>query len=297
LGPAQRFLGLEIGRSSTGITLSQSAYIHSVIRRFNLENAKETASPMDANVDLDNPLCDDKQVSDKTLYQSMIGSLMYAALGTRPDIAFCVTVLSKYNANPLQMHLTAAKLALRYFKKTSKHGLPFSSIVQEQDASLVGFTDSDWAGSTGSRKSIGGYVFQANKGSIAWQAKSQTVVALSTLEAKYISCSDATREAIWLRRLQGEIEQSLIPTPTPTPINCDNQGAMKLITTGVLKAKTKHIDINLYHARDEQEKGHVKFDYIASEDNPADLLTKALQAPRHQALTSKLGLHETVDAT
>jgi transposase InsO family protein len=297
LGQVQRFLGLEIGRSSAGITLSQSTYIHSIIRRFDLENAKETASPMDANVDLDNPLCNDKQVSDTTLYQSMVGSLMYAALGTRPDIAFCVTVLSKYNVNPLQMHLTAAKRALRYLKKTSKYGLHFPSIEQH-NTSIVGFTDSDWAGSTGSRKSIGGYVFQMNEGSISWQAKSQTVVALSTLEAEYIACSDATREAIWLRRLQAEIDRLGDPTKsTPTPISCDNQGALKLIATGVLKAKTKHIDIKFHHARDEQEKGHVKFDYIASEDNIADLLTKGLPTPRHQMLTSKLGLYEVEDTT
>jgi hypothetical protein len=76
------------------------------------------------------------------------------------------------------------------------------------------------------------------------------------------------------------------------PINCDNQGALKLIATGVLKAKTKHIVIKFHHAKDEQEKGNVKFDYIASEDNVADLLTKALPVARHQALTESLGLHE-----
>jgi hypothetical protein len=78
-------------------------------------------------------------------------------------------------------------------------------------------------------------------------------------------------------------------------IHCDNQGALKLIATGVLKAKTKHIDIKFHDARDEQEKGHVKFDYIASEDNVADLLTKALPVPQHQMLTEKLGLHDIMD--
>jgi hypothetical protein len=77
------------------------------------------------------------------------------------------------------------------------------------------------------------------------------------------------------------------------PISCDNQGALKLIDTGILKSKTKHIDIKFHHARDEQEKGHVRFNYVASEDNPADLLTKALPIARHQMLTEKFGLHET----
>jgi hypothetical protein len=234
----------------------------------------------------------------------MVGSLMYAALGTRPDIAFCVTILSKYNANPLQMHLTAAKRALRYLKRTSRYALHFPSVnspsvdfpsVEHPETSLIGFTDSDWAGSTANRKSIGGHIFQAkDKASVSWQAKSQSVVALSTLEAEYIACSDATREALWLRRLLGEIERSSVDQTVP--ISCDNQGALKLIDTGILKSKTKHIDIKFHHARDETEKGHVKFEYIASEDNPADLLTKALPIARHQMLTEKFGLREAMES-
>jgi hypothetical protein len=298
LGEARKFLGLEIGYTANGITLGQEEYINTIVRRFQLQDARDAVSPMDPHVDLDNPNCEDKQIKDQTLYQSMVGSLMYAALGTRPDISFCVAVLSKYSAQPLQMHFTAAKRALRYLKKTSKYVLHFPStngpIYGDQ---IHGFTDSDWAGSTKTRKSVGGYVFQAcdEASPISWQAKSQTVVALSTLEAEYIACSNATREALWLKRLVNDVlsaENPSEPLLSTVPIKCDNQGALNLINTGVIKAKTKHIDVKFHHTHDEQEKGNVKFDYIPSRENIADLFTKPLPTTHHSELTRKCGLYE-----
>jgi hypothetical protein len=290
LGEAPKFLGLEIGRTADGITLGQEDYINTIVRRFQLQNARDAVSPMDPHVDLDNPNCEDKQIKDQTLYQSMVGSLMYAALGTRPDISFCVAVLSKYSAQPLQMHFTAAKRALRYLKKTSKYVLHFPS----SNGTIHGFTDSDWAGSMKTRKSVGGYVFQAcNEASpISWQAKSQTVVALSTLEAEYIACSNATREALWLKRLVNDVlSVAKSPPVTTIPIGCDNQGALNLIDTGVVKAKTKHIDVKFHHTHDEQEKGNVKFTYVPSRENVADLFTKPLPTTHHRELTRMCGLY------
>ena len=123
---------------------------------------------------------------------------MFAALGTRPDIAFSVTALSRYNVLPIQMHLTAAKRVLRYLVATKTRGLFYPSEGPGHLHGLHGYTDSDWAGRSSTRKSVGGYIF-IDGGPISWQAKSQSVVTLSTLEAEYIAASDATREAIWLR--------------------------------------------------------------------------------------------------
>jgi hypothetical protein len=164
------------------------------------------------------------------------------------------------------------------------------------NGTIHGFTDSDWAGSTKTRKSIGGYVFQAcdEASPISWQAKSQTVVALSTLEAEYIACSNATREALWLKRLVNDAlsaEKPPGPFLSTVPIKCDNQGALNLINTGVIKAKTKHIDVKFHHTHDEQEKGNVKFDYIPSRENVADLFTKPLPTTHHRELTRMCGLY------
>jgi len=116
---------------------------------------------------------------------------------------------------------------------------------------------------------------------IHWQAKSQSVVALSTLEVEYIACSHATRESLWLKRMMKEAATGMEVRIVDglVPIGCDNQGAIKLITSGVIRQKSKHINVKYHHVHDEQMKGAVKFQYVTSESNPADLLTKPLAVP------------------
>ena len=158
------------------------------------------------------------------------------------------------------------------------------------------------AGNLTTRKSVGGCVFGlghtgANEelvmsGPIHWQAKSQSIVVLSTLEAEYLACSHATRESLWLRRMMKEAARGMAVkiVDGPVPIGCDNQGAIKLITSGVVRQKSKHIDVKYHHVHDEQMKGAVKFQYVTSESNPADLLTKPLAVPRHEQLLELTGL-------
>jgi hypothetical protein len=287
LGEARRFLGLEITKTDKGYSLGQQDYINSLVKRFGIENAKPAYSPMDPDVRLENEYCEDKPVDTKR-YLSLVGSLMYAALGTRPDISYAVMVLSRYNVAPLAMHYTAAIRVLRYLKTTIHLKLHYERSNGHHE--LNGYTDADWAGCRQTRKSVGGCIFYGNtKGAIAWQAKSQSVVALSTLEAEYIAASDATREAIWLRRLVSDV-QPLQGSNKTVDIACDNQGALSLINTGVVKAKTKHIDIKFHHVHSEQSNKTVKFYYVESAKNAADLLTKPLSTAKHQELTRMTGL-------
>jgi hypothetical protein len=145
---------------------------------------------------------------------------MYAALGSRPDISFAVSSLSRYNSAPLATHLIAATRVLRYLKSTSGFRLHFPYC----NKGLQGFTDSDLAGFHSTRKSVSGSIFQINNGTISWQSKSQIVVALSTLEAEFIACSDGTREALWLSRLEADMLN--LPAARKVPMACDNQGAI-----------------------------------------------------------------------
>jgi len=286
LGAAKRFLGIEIERTKDGgFSICQRGYINTIIRRFGLMDAKPAKSPLDPQTDLANTHCEDKPANRKE-YLSMVGSLMYAALGSRPDIAFSVTALSRYNVQPLEMHATAAKRVLRYLKTTAGFRIHYRRLPNP--ITIVGYTDSDWAGNLTTRKSVGGCVFGLGNvnvnnelvisGLIHWQAKSQSVVALSTLEAEYIACSHATRKSLWLRRMMKEAAEGMAVkiVDGPVPIGCDNQGAIKLITLGVVRQKSKHIDVKYHHVHDEQMKGAVKFQYVTSESNPADLLTKPL---------------------
>ena len=155
LGIARRFLGINIEINERGISLYQGRYIDAILQRFRMEAAHDAKSPMDPNICLDNTNCKDK-TANKDLYLSIVGSLIYAALATRPNISFCVTTLSRYNHAPLQMHLTAAKRVLRYLKHTCSLQLHYS---RESAGSLMGFTDSDWVGRIADRKSVGGCIF------------------------------------------------------------------------------------------------------------------------------------------
>jgi hypothetical protein len=293
LGRASRFLGLEIEYLPDGsIALSQKGYIKTVLQRFSLMDCTPVFSPMDPNVDLENVICSDSKASpsDRLRYLSMVGSLMYAAIGTRPDIAYSVTALSRYNQSPLNMHLTAARRVLRYLK-----GSINLSIIYRRDNDLRSdqvriYSDSDWAGNSKDRKSIGGCAILAPgaTGLINWSAKKQSVVALSTLEAEYIACSEATREALWLRQLM--IDTKISTNENATEVFCDNQGALTLLKSGVIKAKTKHIAVKFHHVLDEVKRGSVSFTYVASKENVADVLTKPLNGPNHSNAIRLLGM-------
>ena len=215
------------------------------------------------------------------------------------------------------MHLTAARRALRDLKQTGDRRLFYPHVPKlanrlSAEAIMHGFTDSDWAGNELTRTSVGGCIFYADMspemkhwggpscdpapGAVHWQSKTQTVVALSTLEAEYIACLDAVREAIWVRRLLADIVGAVFvggigaASPAALRIGCDNQGALKLIETGVSKQKTKHIDIKSHHVWDEEAKGTIHCYYVHTTGNPADILTKELPAPRHRTLVGLTGL-------
>jgi len=252
-------------------------------------------TPIDIHVSLDIAADDTDNPIDQTEYLALVGSLMYAAIGTRPDISYAVGLLSSYNANPRTRHLTAAKRVLRYLKKTKDLKLVYTGTTGKHD--LHGFVDSDWAKSQ-DRKSIGGYAFMLGNAAISWSSKKQTLVAQSTKEAEYTAFNEASREALWLRQLLSDINNRGSqpqadperPVANTTVIYADNQGAIKHTNTEGITARTKHFDIYLKHARDLQQKGIARFTYIQSAENTADILTKGLPAPSHRRHVENLGL-------
>jgi hypothetical protein len=156
----------------------------------------------------------------------------------------------------------------------------------------MGFTDSDWAGNLTTKQSIGGCVVGLSypddntelvtSGQSHWQAKSQSVVAPSAVEAEYIACSLATRERLWLKHMTKEAADGLSVRVLvgPMPFGRDNHGALKVIASGVVRQKSKHIDVKHHHVHDEQQRGFaVRFQYVTLTANPANVLTKPLAIP------------------
>jgi hypothetical protein len=128
--------------------------------------------------------------------------------------------------------------------------------------------------------SIGGSVFQINNSTISWKSQSQIVIALSTLEAEFITCSDGTREAMWRSQLEDDMLN--LPAAHKVPIACNNQGTIKFMKSGILKAKTKYINVKYLHTHNKDKKGNVDFQYIESQNNLANIMTKPLLVLLHQ---------------
>ena len=153
---------------------------------------------------------------------------------------------------------------------------------------LMGYTDADWAGDQDTRRSTSGYVFGIGSGAISWQSKRQPTVALSTCEAEYIGQTQATKEAVWLKRLLDQLNPQ--EHRYAVIIFCDNQGAMALAKNPQFHARTKHIDIQHHYVREQVAQGNVELEYIATDKQVADGLTKALCKDKFITFRNAIGL-------
>jgi hypothetical protein len=215
-------------------------------------------------------------------YQRGIGSLMYAATSTRPDIAFAVSILSQFMRNPGRTHWEAVKEVIRYLKGTAEVKLTLGGTAEGLEA----YVDSDWA-SQPHRHSMSGYTVLLHGAPVAWSSRKQSLIALSTAEAEYIALTAVAREVLYLRSLLTELYE---PITTPIPIYCDNQGAIALASNNKFHARTKHVDLRYHFIRSQVADGIFDLQYCPSEENIADVFTKALPRPRLEKLRAGLSL-------
>ena len=221
-------------------------------------------------------------------YMSCIGSIMYAMVSSRPDIAYGIGLISRFMSNPGRSHWQAAKWLLRYLKGTLGEKLIYSRNGQ-QGCKLVGYCDSDYAGDLDKRRSLSGYVFTVGGNTVSWKSSLQHVVALSTTEAEYIAITDAVKEAMWLGGFLEELgfEQGKLV------VNCDSQSAIHLTKNTMYHERTKHIDIRLHFIRDVIAEGRPEVVKIPTEVNPPDVLTKVVPVDKFKQALSLLNLKST----
>lgn len=189
---------------------------------------------------------------------------------TRIDIVQSVSMLSRFMSNPTKTHFAAAKRVLRYLKGMKNVGLKYT---KEENNNLVGYVDSDWAGSLDDRRSTTGYLFCLGTKPISWSSKKQGTVALSSAEAEYIAANEAIREAVWLRRLLLELQQKVAH---PTTVFCDNQSAIAMTKNPVFHARSKHIELRHHFIREMVLKKEITMEFIHTQNQPADVLTKVV---------------------
>ena len=277
LGRMMSYLGMRLHWKDNGsCCINQADYITRMAERFGLQEAKSEKTPMAPGyipLKADSPTTDDeKQEMAKVPYRQLIGSLLYASLGTRPDITFAVSVLSRFNNNPGAKHWKAAKRILRYLIGTKNKGLVFQQRDPKAKVPLVIFSDSDWGSNPEDRKSVAGRCVCLGGGLVTWASKRQQTTALSSCEAEFLALSEAVKEALWLRQVLKEMG---VEYDDPVVIRVDNQAAIALTNNPVLHQRSKHIDIRYFRIREEVKAGRIKLVYVPTGENLADVFTKA----------------------
>ncbi|KAG4957026.1 hypothetical protein JHK85_043406 [Glycine max] len=283
LGLMSYFLGIEVSQRNEGIFISQKKYTEGLLKKFKIYGCKPVATPLITNEKLQKN--DGAPEADASKYRSLIGSLLYLT-ATRPDIMYAASLLSRFMQSPSQIHFGAGKRILRYLQGTKEFSIWYTI---ETNSELLGYIDSDWAGSADDMKSTSGYAFSLGSGMFSWASKKQATVAQSTTEAEYVAAAKATSQAIWLRRILEDMGEK---QDEPTKINCDNKSTIALAKNPVHHNRTKHIAIKYHFIRKAEATKEIKLDYCRTEDQFADIFTKALPRPRFEELRAMLGVTE-----
>ena len=246
LGEFNFFLGVRAEFSDEYITLRQDAYTERILSRFGMENCKPVSTPADPAVKLV-PAADGETTVDSGMYQSAVGSLLYLSIWTRPDIAYAVSSVAKYSGKPTQTHYTAVKRIFRYLRGTVDFGLCFPR-TDNPHVDLVGYSDSDWAGDVGDRRSTSGYLFKIGDCAVSWRSRKQSVVALSSAEAEYIALASGAQESVWLSRVVLELTGG--SGKACSVMHVDNQSAIAMAKNPQFHGRGKHIAIKYHFIRE-----------------------------------------------
>jgi hypothetical protein len=292
LGPVSWVLGMRViyDLGSGRLSIDQSQHLTAVLIKFGMLDSNPTSTPLPEGISMLPATDVEADAAQGFPYLEVISSLMYAMMGTRPDIAYAVSALSRFASRPGSAHVTALKHLLRYIQGTRQLGITFT----RNGGSLIGYTDSDWAKDVPTRKSVSGSVFMLAGGPVSWSSKAQTCVAQSSTEAEYVASAEAAKELIWLRYLLRDIH---CPPPQATPLFIDNRGASLLAKNPVYHNRTKHIDIRHHFIRQCVSDGLIDVKLISTSDNAADLFTKSLGRIKLQLFRSLIGLQRIPNST
>lgn len=270
LGLVSNFLGINVKQDLENniTTLDQKEYLENVLKRFDMQDCKPMSTPMDPNSTEIFKNCKlDK--NSENLCRQIIGCLMYAVCGTRPDLCVALSILSRYQNRADNVLLTALKRVLRYVKHTLSYKIEYVCSGE----TLVGWVDADWASDVEDRKSTTGYVFFYKNCLVSWSSKKQCSVSLSSTESEYVAMSVAASEACWLINMLDDFN---IKNVCPLNIMCDNQSAMMAASSDSIK-RLKHVDIRFHFVKELVKREKLKLMYVKSEDQIADMFTKPLR--------------------
>ncbi|GEM11437.1 gag-Pol polyprotein [Rhodotorula toruloides] len=277
LGAAKFILGIQIHQRSDGsLFLSQRAYLEDILLRLDPNGRRTAPTPMVPNQQLVPAPDDHVPTPDfRRRYLQAVGSLMYAMLGTRVDLAHVVGVLGRHAARPDNTHWAAVLRALQYIRGTLDYGLeytPDSSPLRGFEA----YSDSDWGACPTTSRSTMGYVFLLANGAVSWSSKLQPRVTASSREAEYLGLSHACKETVYLTQLLGELG---FPAEGAAVLYGDNQGANALSKDPQFHNRTRHLRLTEHFVREQVQDGSICVEYIPTARMLAGAMTKSLPAP------------------
>ncbi|CAI7743769.1 unnamed protein product [Closterium sp. NIES-53] len=309
LGPVGYYLGLHVERDEINgwLRLHQHKYLAAMGEKYGLEEGRSVKTPLPSGfqLHLDEEEGEVLEYELQRRFQSMVGSLMYDSVNTRPDKTFSVSQLTRVVSRPLQEHLDAAESLVWYCMATSRVGLQYSLHGQlkqkgvEEVSTKTGapprrehlylscFTDATWASDIRDATTHGGYICCVGGSPVSWKSKKQGEIAHSSTESEYMALFHGVKEVVWMRRLLEELGQE---QQVRTPVFCDNQGAIAMAHNAVLHGLNKHMHIKWHWVRKEVKKGTISLHYINTTKQPADFLTKRLAEHQHWSCATLCGI-------
>ncbi|GJY50838.1 zinc finger, CCHC-type containing protein [Tanacetum coccineum] len=268
IGEADVILGIKIKREYKGIVITQSHYIEKILKKFNHKDCSSVSTPMDP-VEKLKPNTD-KPV-DQLEYSRAIGCLMYAMTSTRPDIAYVVGRLNMFTSNPSRQHWQAITRVFKYLKGTMNYGLSYVGYPSV----LEGYSDASWINHVEDSSYTSGWVFLLGGGVISWASKKQTCITGSTMEYEFVALAAAGKEAEWLRNLIHEI--SIWPKLIATiSIHCDSVATLAKAYSQMYNGKSRHLGVRHSMIRELIMNSVISIEFVRSQQNLADHLTKGL---------------------
>ena len=280
LGMVKNILGMEVERKNDLVYLCQNKYLNKQFTKFRLPSTPQQrkavpitkaayAEVVDTNAKRSTSVLDKKEYP----FRSLIGSLLYANICSRPDISFALSTLASHNSDPRLMHWNALLDLLRYLRDTQEHKITYGKLSENDTKNILSvYADADFAMDTVGRKSRTGYVIFLNGGVVAWNSSLQSTVAQSTSEAELYSMVEAVNAAMQLKHFLEEIG---FPQGA---LQCheDNTGCIDWIVNQRASSRMKHIEVKYHVLRELHEKMLCKFSHIDTKRQRADFATKQM---------------------
>ena len=295
LGELKYFLGFEIKRNRTDRTIhmSQRHYIVNVLEKFGMSDCNISAVPLDANVKFIPSLVPTTDESKAEMthypYRKLVGSLGYLSTGTRPDISFIVSMLSRHLHNPGMAHWNYAKQVLRYLKGTQTHGLILGG--KDIDFKLCAYADASWADDLINYRSTSGFVIKCNDSVINWRSQREATAALSSTEAEYMSLSECAQDIYWFRQMLTDFGYA---PSAPILLHEDNQGCIAIAKDPVDHHRIRHVAIKYHFVREAIDNKTFDIVFVPTASMIADGLTKLLPRPAHSRLVAALRISPSI---